>query len=29
MSAETELYPPVKAFLEARGYEVKGEVRGS
>lgn len=24
--AETELYAPVKAFLEARGYEVKGEV---
>ena len=24
--AETELYPPVKAFLEAQGYEVKGEV---
>ena len=23
---ETELYAPVKAFLEARGYEVKGEV---
>ena len=23
---ETELYPPVKAFLEARGYAVKGEV---
>jgi hypothetical protein len=28
MSAETELYAPVKAFLEAQGYEVKGEVRG-
>ena len=25
---ETDLYPPVKAFLEAQGYEVKGEVRG-
>lgn len=24
---ETELYPPVKAFLEAQGYAVKGEVR--
>lgn len=23
---ETELYPPVKAYLEAQGYEVKGEV---
>ncbi len=23
---ETDLYPPVKAFLEAQGYEVKGEV---
>jgi hypothetical protein len=23
---ETDLYPPVKAFLEARGYAVKGEV---
>jgi hypothetical protein len=28
MSAETALYAPVKAFLEAQGYEVKGEVRG-
>ncbi len=26
--AETALYAPVKAFLAARGYEVKGEVRG-
>lgn len=26
--AEVELYAPVKRFLEARGYEVKGEVRG-
>lgn len=26
--AETELYPPVKAYLEAQGYEVKGEVQG-
>jgi hypothetical protein len=25
---ETTLYAPVKAFLERRGYEVKGEVRG-
>ena len=25
---ETALYPPVKAFLEARGFTVKGEVRG-
>ena len=25
---ETALYPPVKAFLEARGFAVKGEVRG-
>ncbi|MEM9029979.1 MAG: DUF2161 family putative PD-(D/E)XK-type phosphodiesterase [Pseudomonadota bacterium] len=24
---ETELYPPIKAFLEAQGYVVKGEVR--
>lgn len=23
---ETDLYPPLKAFLEAQGYEVKGEV---
>ena len=23
---ETELYPPIKAFLEAQGYEEKGEV---
>ena len=28
MTAETELYAPVKAFLEAQGYVVKGEVRG-
>jgi hypothetical protein len=26
--AEAELYPAVKAFLEARGYHVKGEIRG-
>lgn len=26
--AEVELYEPVKRFLEGRGYEVKGEVRG-
>lgn len=25
--AETSLYAPVKAFLEAQGYEVKGEIR--
>ena len=25
---ETDLYPPVKAFLEAQGYTVKGEVEG-
>ena len=25
---ETTLYPPVKAFLEAQGYAVKGEVTG-
>lgn len=23
---ETDLYPPIKAYLEAQGYEVKGEV---
>lgn len=23
---ETELYPPIKAFLESQGYEVKGEI---
>lgn len=28
MRAETDLYEPVKAFLEAQGYSVKGEVRG-
>lgn len=26
--AETELYAPVKRWLEGRGYEVRGEVRG-
>ena len=26
--AETDLYPPVKAYLEAQGYTVKGEVQG-
>ena len=26
--AETSLYPAVKAFLEAHGFEVKGEIRG-
>ena len=25
---ETDLYPPIKAFLEAQGYTVKGEVDG-
>lgn len=25
---ETSLYAPVKAFLEAQGFEVKGEIRG-
>ena len=25
---ESDLYPAVKAFLEAQGYDVKGEVRG-
>ena len=25
---ESNLYPPVKAFLEAQGYEVKGEIGG-
>ena len=24
---ETDLYPPVKEFLEGQGYEVKGDVR--
>ena len=29
MSArETDLYPPVKAYLEGQGYAVKGEVQG-
>jgi hypothetical protein len=28
MSAESALYPPVKAYLEAQGYLVKSEVRG-
>jgi hypothetical protein len=28
MAAESDLYKPVKAFLEKRGYVVKGEVRG-
>tara|TARA_R110002124_G_scaffold216127_8_gene381956 strand:+ start:1368 stop:2096 length:729 start_codon:yes stop_codon:yes gene_type:complete len=26
---ETDLYPPIKAFLEAQGYEVKSEVAGA
>ena len=25
---ETDLYPPIKSFLEARGFEVKAEVNG-
>ena len=25
---ETDLYPPLKAFLEGQGYAVKGEVKG-
>ena len=25
---ETDLYPPVKAFLEAQGYSVEGEIEG-
>ena len=25
---ESDLYPPVKAFLEAQGYEIKGEIGG-
>src|SRR5262245_14944189 len=25
---ESDLYPPVKAFLEAQGYDVKGEIGG-
>ena len=25
---EQDLYPPIKAFLEAQGYEVKAEVDG-
>lgn len=28
MLLETELYAPVKAFLEGQGYAVKGEVKG-
>jgi hypothetical protein len=28
MQSESDLYAPVKAFLEAQGYAVKGEVRG-
>ncbi|HYN48526.1 MAG TPA: DUF2161 family putative PD-(D/E)XK-type phosphodiesterase [Candidatus Nanopelagicales bacterium] len=28
MTREVELYAPVKAFLEARGYNVKGEIAG-
>lgn len=26
MDREDQLYPPVKALLQAQGYEVKGEV---
>lgn len=26
---ETDLYPPIKAFLEGQGYEVKSEVSGA
>ncbi|MEO0637959.1 MAG: DUF2161 family putative PD-(D/E)XK-type phosphodiesterase, partial [Pseudomonadota bacterium] len=26
MTAETDLYPPIKAYLEGQGYVVKGEV---
>src|SRR5215831_12112373 len=28
MAAESDLYAPVKAFLAAQGYVVKGEVKG-
>ncbi|WP_123041623.1 DUF2161 domain-containing phosphodiesterase [Cohnella candidum] len=28
VARETELYPPVKRFFEARGYAVKAEIRG-
>ncbi len=28
MPFETELYAPVKALLEAQGYDVKGEIKG-
>jgi hypothetical protein len=28
MKRESDLYPPVKAFLEGQGYEVKGEIKG-
>jgi hypothetical protein len=28
VTREVELYAPVKAFLEARGYDVKGEIAG-
>jgi hypothetical protein len=28
MKSESDLYAPVKAFLETQGYAVKGEVRG-
>ncbi|MBF9030193.1 hypothetical protein HKCCE3408_07285 [Rhodobacterales bacterium HKCCE3408] len=29
MGQETELYAPVKAYLEAQGYEVKAEIAGA
>ncbi|MBO6602526.1 MAG: DUF2161 domain-containing phosphodiesterase [Roseicyclus sp.] len=29
MVKETDLYPPVKAFLEAQGYDVKAEIAGA
>jgi hypothetical protein len=28
IARESDLYPPIKAFLEAQGYEVKGEIGG-
>ncbi|MBM3599608.1 MAG: hypothetical protein FJX35_15465 [Alphaproteobacteria bacterium] len=27
-SLESDLYPPIKAFLETQGYQVKGEIHG-
>ncbi|MBF9034060.1 hypothetical protein HKCCE2091_07395 [Rhodobacterales bacterium HKCCE2091] len=29
MTVETELYPPIKAFLEGQGYVVKAEIAGA